>query len=61
MPRLSPRIVLWTPGWEAMLVEVLRLLGVGSEDEVLVIVEDARQYLVTRSYGVVYDVGCVAL
>jgi hypothetical protein len=40
-------VMLWgdPPGWEAMLIEVLRLLGIGREDEVLVIVGNAHQFV----------------
>ena len=38
--------MLWgdPPGWEAMLVVVLGHLGVGREDDVVVVVGDARQF-----------------
>jgi hypothetical protein len=40
-------VMLWgdPPGWEAMLVEVLGLLGIGRQDGVLVIVGNARQFV----------------
>ena len=39
-------VMLWgdPPGWEAMLVVVLGHLGVGREDDVVVVVGDARQF-----------------
>lgn len=39
-------VMLWrvVPGWEAMLAEVLRLLGIGPVSEVVVMVGNDRQY-----------------
>ena len=39
-------VMLWgdPPGWEAMLIEVLKNLGVGPESEVLVVMGYVRQY-----------------
>jgi hypothetical protein len=39
-------VMLWgdPPGWEAMLVEVLRLLGIGMESEAIVVLGNLAQY-----------------
>ena len=46
-------VMLWgdPPGWEAMLVAVLGHLGVGREDDVVVVVGDARQFWARDFFG----------